>query len=145
MTVVTPPPALLAGEMLELLERSRAALTDACGASTTTQRHAQAQLAALRAAAALLAQVAPRTVGSRPRSAWEALSRHAPEFAEWSMFFASSGRRSRQAQAGIVTVGLREADDLVRQAEHFLDAVLVRLGLPARAPVAVRLAPAQVR
>lgn len=134
-------PALLAGDLLDLLDRSRAAIAAACSAETTTERYAQAQLGALRAAAALLAQVAPRTVGSRPRSAWEAVAAHVPELGEQAQFFTASGRRARAAQAGIALIDPREADDLVREAEAFLGEVLAHLGLPARVTASARMTP----
>lgn len=144
MTSAAAVPALLAGDLLDLVARSRSALVEACSVPTTSERYAQAQLAALRAAAALLSQAAPRAVGSGPRSAWETVARHLPEFSEWALFFAASGRRSRHAQAGIVTVSTREADDLVRQAEVFLETVLVHVGLPSAGATSLPLTPAAV-
>lgn len=144
MTSASAPPALLAGDLLDLVARSRGALAEACSVSTTSERYAQAQLAALRAAAALLSQAAPRAVGSGPRSAWETVARHLPEFSEWALFFAASGRHSRRAQAGLATVSTREADDLVRQAELFLEAVLTHVGLPSAGATSLPMIPATV-
>lgn len=138
------PAEALTGDLFDLLGRSRAALVEACSATTTSERYARAQLAALRAAAALLAQVAPRSLGSRPRSAWEALARQRPEFGEWASFFTECGKRSAVAQGGGAGVSVREADDLVRQAQLFLDAVLVHVGLPAADASALRLTPVAV-
>lgn len=137
-------PALLTGDVLDLVARSREALVEACSATTTSERYGHAQLAALRAAAALLAQVAPRTVGSGPRSAWDAVAQHLPEFGEWALFFAACGRRSRSAQAGIVSVSVREADDLVRQAQLFLENVLAHVGLPPLGVTSLRMTPVSV-
>lgn len=139
------PPALLAGDVLDLIDRSRASLLEACHATTGAERYAAAQMGALRACAALLGHIAPRAVGSRPRSAWQTLRQHLPECSEWADFFEISGRRSRSVQAGLTRVTAREADDLVRQSEAFLDQVLVKLGLPPAAPVTSNIAPVALR
>lgn len=144
MNSVEARPALLAGDLLDLTDRARQALAEACGAATTSERYASAHLAALRGAAALLSQIAPRTMGSRPRSAWDAVALHAPELAEWAFFFAAVAQRSRAAQAGLTHVSAREADDVLRQSEMFLETVLLRVGLPAMAPITSHLTPAQV-
>ena len=47
--------------------------------------------------------------------------------------------------AGILVPAAREADDLVRQAETFLQIVLEHAGLPPLAPVGSRMTPVQVR
>jgi hypothetical protein len=118
------PPVQTAGAaaVLELLERAEASLLAACHSHEVDQRHQHARLGALRAAAAL---VAARTTGSAsgPRSLWAVLPVIAPELAEWAGFFAAATRR-----AG--TPSTREADDLLRQAETFLDLVRAGLGLP---------------
>jgi hypothetical protein len=109
--------------VLELLERAEASLLAACHSREVDQRHQHARLGALRAAAAL---VAARTTGSAsgPRSLWVVLPVVAPELAEWAGFFAAATRRTG-------TPSTREADDLLRQAEAFLDLVRAGLGLPA--------------
>lgn len=144
MTITAPTP-LYSSDLLDLVTRSREALSEACAVSTSSQRYVLAHLCALRAAAALLAQKAPRGLSSRPRSAWDAVAQQVPELTEWAAFFASSGRRSRTVSAGAVVVSAREADDLVRQAESFLAAVLFHVGLPPMASVSTRLTPVVVR
>lgn len=134
-------PALLAGDVLELVERSREALLHACHAHEAAERYSEAHLGALRACAAVLAQHAPRTVGSRPSGAWETLARIAPECAEWAAFFQAAGRRSRAALAGLAQIDQREADDLIRQSELFLGVVLEKLGLPPQVSVAQHIVP----
>ena len=95
-------------------------LTDALGAPGAAQRYAGAHLAALRAAAAVLAARARPTNGRRA-SAWDLLSRVAPEFGEWAAFFAAGSATRQAIQAGIPRlVSEREADDMVRQSEEFL-------------------------
>ena len=123
-TATTAPLAQTAGAtaVLELLERAETALLAACHSREVDQRHQHARLGALRAAAAL---VAARTTGSAsgPRSLWAVLPGVAPELAEWAGFFGTATRRTG-------TPGTREADDLLRQAETFLDLVRAGLGLP---------------
>lgn len=119
----SPPQTAGATAVLELLERAEASLLAACHSREVDQRHQHARLGALRAAAAL---VAARTTGSAsgPRSLWAVLPVVAPELAEWAGFFGTATRRTG-------TPGTREADDLLRQAETFLDLVRAGLGLPA--------------
>lgn len=124
-------PALVAGDLLDLIERSRGALAAAAATADVQERHAHAQIAALRAAAALLCQCAPRAVGSRPRSAWATISAAVPDLAEWAMFFEATGRRDRQARADLVELSAQEAYRLVEAAEGFLEVVLHHVGLPA--------------
>lgn len=144
-TLTSPVPAVCSSDLLDLVARSHVALTEACTAVTSSQRYATAHLAALRAAAALLAWKAPRSLGAGPRSAWVALAQHAPELSEWAAFFTETGRRSRAITAGLGIPTAREADDLVRQAESFLAIVLDQAGLAPLAPVSSRMAPVQVR
>lgn len=140
-TMPEVPPAPSAGTVLDLLDRSRAGLVHACQSQSAAQRYTEAHLAALRAAAAL---VAARTVSagrSRPRSVWEVLPGLAPELSEWAAFFASSGRRRLALERGSGTVSSREADDLVRQCETFLELVRSALHLPFAEPLPGELAP----
>jgi hypothetical protein len=124
----TKPPPQTAGAtaVLELLERAEASLLAACHSREVDQRHQHARLGALRAAAAL---VVARSTGSAsgPRSLWAVLPVVAPELGEWAGFFAAATRRT--GTPGIPST--READDLLRQAETFLDLVRAGLGLPA--------------
>ena len=69
----------------------------------------------------------------------------APELAEWAAFFASSGRRRLALEAETATVTTREADDLVRQGEAFLELVRGALHLPFAEPLAGGLSPLSVR
>lgn len=138
-------PSLITPELVDLIDRSRTALQAACCAGTTTGRFVEAHVAALRAAAALLAWVDPPRSGKPPRNVWDALTKSAPEFAEWALFFAEAGARARSAQAGLTMISAREADDLVREAEAFLSAVLHLVGLPPRPRLAGNLLPAQPR
>lgn len=138
---VPPVAAPSAGTVLELLERARAGLVQACHSQSTGQRYTEAHLAALRAAAAL---VAARTVvpgRSRPRSVWELLPGLAPELGEWAAFFAATGRRRLAVERNSAAVSAREADDLVRQSETFLELVRGTLHLPLAPPLPGELTP----
>lgn len=114
---------------VELIEGARRALSRAAMAGTPNERYAAAHLAALRAAAAVIAVVAPGAVRRggdhersyrRVRSAWVVLREVCPPMAEWADFFAAGARTRAAAEAGIPCVSHRVADDLVRDAETFL-------------------------
>jgi len=135
------PPAPVAGAVLELVERSRTGLLSACHASAASERFSLAHLGALRAAAALLAARGQAGSRSRPRSVWTAISVAAPELSEWAAFLADCGRRRQAIERGSLEVSSREADDLVRQAETFLELILAQLGLPVQASVTQRMTP----
>ncbi|MER6095462.1 SAV_6107 family HEPN domain-containing protein [Streptomyces sp. NPDC001728] len=116
----TAPPAAL-----DLLAKARAGLVEATALDRPHERYAAAHLAALRAAAAVLAARArPETHPRRRqriRSAWELLAELAPELTEWSALFAAGAQRRARAEAGIASAATRrEADDLLRDAAHFL-------------------------
>jgi hypothetical protein len=75
---------------------------------------------------------------------WELLPRVAPELTEWSAFFAASARRRAAVERGGLIVA-RESDDLLRQAENFLEIIQGLLGLPrdaTLAPISRYVAPA---
>ena len=123
-----------AASALELVERSRADLLQACHSRGIAQRYQHSQLAAMRAAAALVSARAVPTGQARPRSLWDLLPSVAPELTEWAGFFAAVTSRhpslagSVPAVPGQITA--READDLLRQAETFVELVCRALGLP---------------
>ncbi|RNI24430.1 SAV_6107 family HEPN domain-containing protein [Flexivirga caeni] len=123
-------PAPVAGAVLDLVDRTRIGLLQACHAETADERFRLAHLAALRAAAAVLAADARRNPRSGPRNVWAVLPGVAPELAEWAQFFEGTARRRALVEQGTVLMPTREADDLVRQVEAFLELVLVHLGLP---------------
>jgi hypothetical protein len=113
------------------LDRARASLVEAAMAESAADRYVAAHVAALRMAAAVLAgrtRPAPRR---GQRSAWSLLTKVAPELAEWAAFFAAGAGKRAAAEAGLrQAVTSREADDLLRDAEHFLAAVEGYLELP---------------
>jgi hypothetical protein len=116
----------------ELLTIARMGLAEARQTAADGLRYATAHLAALRAAAAVLAARARPEPSRRNRltSVWALLTAVSPELAEWASFFAAGASKRAAAEAGIPrAVTTREADDLVRAAEQFVDVVAVSLGL----------------
>jgi HEPN superfamily protein len=110
---------------LGLLAQAELGLTAAELEDHPAERFAAAYLAALRGAAALLAlRGRPHRGRARPMSVWTLLSSVAPELREWAAFFASCSATRASVQAGITrAVSTRSADDLVRQADQFLELV----------------------
>ena len=117
-----------------LLAAARRGLADAATHVSAPERYALAHLAALRAAAAVLAARArPQLTDARrrPTSVWVLLPGVAPELGEWALFFAASAGKRAAAEAGLPrAVCVRDADDLLRDAETFLSLVETTLGLP---------------
>jgi hypothetical protein len=118
-----------------LLAIARHGLHEAATSSRPAERYASAHLAALRCAAAVLAARArPELPGSkrgrRPRNAWGLLAEVAPELSEWAAFFAAGASKRAAAEAGIAgAVTTREADDLLRDAEIFLELIETTIGV----------------
>ena len=131
MTISTPGPlALPAGTLLSLARRG---LVEAGAAATPGERYAAAHLSALRFAAAVLACRARPGRRARPTSAWVLLADVAPELGEWAAFFAAGARKRAAAEAGLPSaVTAREADDLVREVQAFLEMVHSSLDLPGQ-------------
>lgn len=112
----------------ELMDSARRSIAEATVAPTSSARFAAAHLAALRAATAVLAVRAQQGQRRGVRSVWSLLPEIAVEFTEWSAFFAATAGKRAQAQVGMAVVSVREADDLVRDAEQFLERVSASLG-----------------
>lgn len=128
-----------AATILGLFERAQEALGQACDADSAATRFAGAELAALRAAAAVVAaRPAGRLGRTGPADVWLLAAASAPELGEWARYFAFVTRARRDRVSTRVSV--READDLLRDAESFLDEVAGVLGLPPVRDVPVRLA-----
>lgn len=123
----TPPPS---ATVMELLDRAQASLLHASQAGEVGERYVLAHLAGLRAAAAVLAARITPASSSRPRSVWEVLPTLAPDLTEWAVFFAASARQRAAVERGDRVLPAREADDLVRQAEIFIEVVQEALGVP---------------
>ena len=109
------------------LRRARSAMVAAELADRPSDRYLAAHLAALQIAAAVLAWRGNRALPatrSRPRNAWRMVADVAPEFAEWAAFFAATEAKREAVRAGATAiVSVREADDLVRDAQCFLTTV----------------------
>lgn len=131
--------------VLDLLDRAREGLVQACHSDTCAQRYCESHLAALRAATAVIADRSAPSSRSRPRSVWEVLPLVAPELSEWAAFYADSGRRRGAIERGALVVSCREADDLVRQSECFLEVVRGLLHLPVVEPLGNELVAISVR
>jgi hypothetical protein len=116
----------------ELLAIARLGLAEATRTRADGLRYAAAHLAALRAAAAVLAARARPEPRRRNRltSVWALLTTVDPELAEWAAFFAAGASKRAAAEAGVPrAVTAREADDLTRAAEQFVEVVAGALGL----------------
>jgi hypothetical protein len=107
-----------------LLRLAHEGLYEAAATTSPGRRYALAHLAALRSAAAVLSCRAHGPERTRPTSAWVLLARVAPELTEWAQFFAAGAEKRAVAEAGIAgAVTPREADDLLRDAQSFLQVV----------------------
>jgi hypothetical protein len=127
-----------AATTLDLLDRAREAVTSGYAAPSAPARYLAASLGALRAGAALVAaRSATRpgaglaSGGDGPHDVWVLTARVAPELTEWAQRFAASTGQRVGVETGLVRVTAREADDLLRDAETFVDLAARRLGVPA--------------
>jgi hypothetical protein len=116
---------------LELIVLARRGLAEARATESCAQSFAQAHLAALRAAAAMLAARARPAPVSRRRitSVWVLLTMVAPEFGEWAAFFAAGAAKRSAAESGIAVVTAEEADHLILHSARFIELVQETLGL----------------
>ncbi|BBG03100.1 MULTISPECIES: SAV_6107 family HEPN domain-containing protein [Pseudonocardia] len=116
-------------DALALLRQAAEQLAEAHREPDPMRRYPAAYLAALRAGAAVLAMRArPRPRRGAPRDVWRLLAEVAPELEEWASYFASCSRVRAAAEAGIERlVDRRGADDLLRQAEQFVERVQLLL------------------
>ncbi|GEL25498.1 hypothetical protein PSU4_44520 [Pseudonocardia sulfidoxydans NBRC 16205] len=115
-----------------LLRQAQEGLAEARTLDDPLRRYPAAYLSALRAAAAVLAvRARPQPRRGATRNVWDLLAGVAPELGEWAAFFASCSATRAAAEAGIARlVSRRDADDLLRQAEHFV--ALVAADIPGR-------------
>lgn len=99
----------------DLLHQARQGIRKA-RTGTSNERFAEAHLAALRTAAAVLAtRGRPETTRKRGRirSAWEVLPEIAPELSSWAELFGAQAERRARAEAGITgAVSRRDAQDM---------------------------------
>jgi hypothetical protein len=137
------PRCRVAPSALALLESARYGLAAAESEGSAGARYVAAHLAALRAAAAVVAARAePSTTRrKRPQSVWELLPRVEPALQEWAAFFAAGAAKRAAAEAGLPrAVSVREADDLLRDAETFLSLAESALGVAAQPLLPLRTA-----
>jgi SAV_6107-like HEPN len=131
------PLSLATPQAMALLGQARSVLAEARSTTDVGERFSLAQLAALRAAAALLAERGrPAAARRRLLSVWVLIDSVAPEFREWATFFAAGAPIRAAVEAGALSAASsRAADDQVRAAATFLELVESALGLLA-APLA---------
>lgn len=134
------PASGLPASAVALLQRADDELLQACRSHHPHERYTSAHLAALRAGAALLAVYSTPSAKKGPRSVWEMLPAIAPELEEWAAFFAVTGRRRITLEASPAAVTSRDADDLVRDASSFVEAVRAMVRAPTRASYGTELA-----
>lgn len=126
-----------AGSAHALLGQATSVLGEAQRQADAGERFRLAHLAALRAAAAVVAERG-RPASSRRRliSVWVLLEAVAPEFGEWAALFAAGAPVRAAVEAGALhPVSPRQADDQVRAAADFLRLVETSVGMLA-APLA---------
>ncbi|GAA2100182.1 SAV_6107 family HEPN domain-containing protein [Actinomadura alba] len=134
-TVRRLPTRRVAQSAVTQLRSSRQGLADAAEATSPHVRYVCAHLAALRAAAAVLASREPLDARrrGRPRSVWVLLPDADPALSEWAAFFAAGADKRAAAEAGLPrAVTMREADELLHDAEIFVSLVEETLGIPSQ-------------
>lgn len=113
------------------LNRARATLVAAELAERPADRYLTAQLAAGQVAAVVIGARAARLRPQR-RNVWQVISDIAPDLGEWAGYFHVLQGKCDAVRAGATAlVTSREADDLVRDAYAFAEAVERRLIQPA--------------
>lgn len=113
------------------LDAVEAALLAAEDAVRPAERFVAAHRAALQVAATVLAARQPRLQGRA--GAWQLVARLEPALAEWASYFESLQFVCGAVEAGAVAVvSERQADDLVRDARAFRDAVVALEGVRRR-------------
>ena len=122
---------VVTGSAVALIAQARVVLAEASMAWDDGERFRLAHLAALRAAAAVLADRGrPASMRRRLMSVWVVLDRIAPELAEWSRYFAAGAPVRAAVEAGARhAVTRRSADDQLRSAAEFVGVVERSLGM----------------
>lgn len=116
-----------------LVAQAHELLADAAAAGDAVDRFRLPHLAALRTAAAVVADRA-RPTARRPKlvSVWLPLQRVAPDLAPWARYFAAAAPVRAAAEAGASSaVSRAAADDQLRSAADFLAEVESSLGMLA--------------
>ncbi|MGN6607638.1 MAG: SAV_6107 family HEPN domain-containing protein, partial [Jatrophihabitans sp.] len=121
------------GSAVALIAQARVVLAQASMAWDEGERFRLAHLAALRAAAAVLADRGrPASMRRKLMSVWVLLDRIAPELADWSQYFAAGAPVRAAVEAGARhAVTRRSADDQLRSAAEFVGVVERSLGMLA--------------
>jgi hypothetical protein len=114
-----PPPDR---HVVTLLARARAYLDQARGATDSAERFRLSHLAALRCAAALVADRGrPANARRRLLNVWVLLEAVAPEHRGWARHFAAAAAARAEVEAGLPgVVDARRADEQLRTAADFL-------------------------
>jgi SAV_6107-like HEPN len=121
--------------VVALLDRARAYLGQARSAGDPAERFRLAHLAALRCAAAVVADRGrPANARRRLLNLWVVLEAVAPEHREWARYFAAASAARADVEAGLPGgVDARRADEQLRTAAEFLRTVEADvLGPPTR-------------
>jgi hypothetical protein len=129
-SVPVPSAALPRRTPSALLAAAHAGIVEAAASPLPSDRYVRAHLAALRAASAVLAARARPASARRGRSpsVWSLLTAVAPDLGEWAAFFAAGAGKRAAAESGIAhAVSARDADDLLRDVQTFLELVEGRL------------------
>ncbi|MGA4669691.1 SAV_6107 family HEPN domain-containing protein [Propionibacteriaceae bacterium Y1923] len=106
------------------IRRARTQVIEALLSDAPAERYLQAQQAvALAADAAVLARTG-RRIPTDLGDPWSLVARAVPALAEWAAYFAATQPRRRAVAAGRLAISSREADDLVRDADSFCEAVV---------------------
>ena len=118
---------------LRLMVSSQHGLAEGRRHGSAYSRYAAAQLAVLRAAAAVLSarRVPGRASHSLPpRSLWELLPEAEPTLSGWAAHFAAGSRNRAAIEAGLApSVSRREANELLCDAETFVALAAEALGI----------------
>jgi hypothetical protein len=119
------------GSTAALLGQARLVLGEAAGSTDVGERFRLAHLAALRVAAAVLAERGrPASARRRLVSVWVLIDSVAPEYTDWARYFAAGAPVRAAIEAGSrAAVSAREADDQLRAAGEFLALVEPALGM----------------
>lgn len=122
-------------QVVTLLQRARAYLNQARTAQDPAERFRLSHLAALRCAAALVADRGrPANARRRLLNVWVLLEAVAPEYRGWARYFAAAAGPRAQVEAGLPgVVDARQADEQLRTGVNFLRTVEADvLGAPSR-------------
>ena len=118
---------------ISLVGQARSLLAEAAVTAEPGERFRLAHFAALRTAAALLAEAAPARDRRRQLvSVWKRLEKAAPEHAAWARQFAAGAPVRAAIEAGAFSaVSQRDADDQLRKAQAFLAVAEASVGMLA--------------